>query len=1484
MGQMRFGPRSCVAAVMMTLLLTAANLSAGPTVSWVSGGPNNGLPVPGAGYVNGDITSEAEYNTPCGLTFDSTGNFLYVADRDNNAVRVLQFDIENTRTLQTYSNQNLVTSLFSKPVGVALDKTHNVLFVLNRGNGTNGSVLQFQLQIDGTADLIATNLSKVTNAGGIAVDTLDNIYVTASNQVFKVVPSGVSNVVATITASGASLQGIVVKRSGPTAGLLAVCDTGRNGILFVNPITGNVTTNAGFHGAGDFTTTDNISSSNNAHFFQPTGVGEAGDGTLIVSDYGNHRVKVVLANGVVTNLYGVTNSDWVTPSLGYPGFTDLDNGVVHVPDQPGGVSARLPNGVVLAPDGSVYVTEDYYHIIRHVTGAGLQSPLPWPPPLPADLTATAGYGRVILAWTESSGATNYNVKRSTTSGVPYTNNIVGSVTTNGYTDTNVINGTTYYYVVSASNAGGESTNSSEVSATPLPSPAPTILNVTTNYGQVTLTWSTSAGATSYNVKRSPSSGGSYTTIATNITSTSYTDTGVSNGTTYYYVVSAVNTGGEGPNSSEVSATPPIPPPLPPRIGWFDYEGPIGEQTTVLHPVSGANYYTAYNELFIAIDPIVDGIHTYYTMDSSVPSSTNGSAPPHYQDGLVFAQHLSVPAVPDLVIKAVNVGPGGSSAIVTAEFLFQVGNPTIIGANAAHFTVSDITTNVTLWYTTDGTDPTNASPSIGPIVIANGNPVTLSINVSSNILFQARAFRDGYYPSGIGQQSFSPTNFVPNTISFGFASGEASSDFVASPGQYFYAPVTLNVLPDQTIYSLQFNVTVTNVGSAPLITPGAFNFESMLMKPIPGVTPVVYESIPPAMFVSTNPVPNWIKFDGSTNFSSLLFTNTSLNLLGVGWLERAGKTNLYDTTTQDLITYSQAHDITHLSKDGLVEVGGYAFWVPITATNGQTYQIQIGRPSATSDGIGAPGSSVFIYAPTNGSPGGGTVNSIKTVTMGQRKYIVGNVYPFRWFNAGDFGNTNLQNADVMQVFESAIYKLNTPPPDSDFFDAMDSCGNIGVDNGSGIYTNTAIYPILFTYSITNYTFNYDAATNLIDATSNILSLIAPIYIYTTSILEVSTNTSTYPTATNVALVTTPYYPPSNPYWPNLFDGDDQNINQIVFGDGVLDVCDVYVTYRRSLDPSLIWYRRFWTNGFRVADTTSNFFNPNVVSMSSLVVSKMARPAISFSATNQPKVDFAGGDCIASAGQTVSIPITANIFGDYPLRVLMLNLTVVPLDGSPALTTPATFSANSALGTPWTTDHQGNGNYSAVWLDSTISGLTGNATLGTLTVAIPTNATSSSAYAIHFDHASASPNGLASFPKQTLTGLITLSNRSSSYYNDGIPDSWRLRYFGTIYNLLSVSNACPTGDGINNWLKYVAGVDPNTPDDFPSLNSTTPAPVGATVAIHWPSVAGKQYVILRSSSLFNGSWTAIATNTGTGTDMEFDDAANGTVYFYRVQILP
>lgn len=90
-----------------------------------------------------------------------------------------------------------------------------------------------------------------------------------------------------------------------------------------------------------------------------------------------------------------------------------------------------------------------------------------------------------------------------------------------------------------------------------PPVAPAGLTATAGNAQVALSWTASSGAASYNVKRAATSGGPYGTIASP-SATNYTDTGLTNGTTYYYVVSAVNSAGESANSAQASAMPALP--------------------------------------------------------------------------------------------------------------------------------------------------------------------------------------------------------------------------------------------------------------------------------------------------------------------------------------------------------------------------------------------------------------------------------------------------------------------------------------------------------------------------------------------------------------------------------------------------------------------------------------------------------------------------------------------------------------------------------------------------------------------------------------------------------------------------------------------------------------------------------------------------------------------------------------------------------------
>ncbi|MDQ3815092.1 MAG: discoidin domain-containing protein, partial [Armatimonadota bacterium] len=88
--------------------------------------------------------------------------------------------------------------------------------------------------------------------------------------------------------------------------------------------------------------------------------------------------------------------------------------------------------------------------------------------------------------------------------------------------------------------------------------APTALLASPGDKAVPLRWQPSFGATSYTVKRATSSGGAYSTVAAGITASSYTDKTVTNGTTYYYVVTATNSAGTSANSPQDSATPQMP--------------------------------------------------------------------------------------------------------------------------------------------------------------------------------------------------------------------------------------------------------------------------------------------------------------------------------------------------------------------------------------------------------------------------------------------------------------------------------------------------------------------------------------------------------------------------------------------------------------------------------------------------------------------------------------------------------------------------------------------------------------------------------------------------------------------------------------------------------------------------------------------------------------------------------------------------------------
>jgi fibronectin type 3 domain-containing protein len=199
-------------------------------------------------------------------------------------------------------------------------------------------------------------------------------------------------------------------------------------------------------------------------------------------------------------------------------------------------------------------------VVRDTFAIEKPSEPPGPPAAPTGLAASAGDNQVALSWNTVAEATSYTVKRATVSGGPYTT-IAAGVATTAFTDTTALNGITYFYVVSAVNVFGESPNSNEVSATPsaptAPNPPSALTAKASGKKKVNLSWtqSNSPGLTANRIYRATASNGTYNLIATISPNTSFNNTGLVSGTTYFYRVTAVNGSGlESASSNTASAT------------------------------------------------------------------------------------------------------------------------------------------------------------------------------------------------------------------------------------------------------------------------------------------------------------------------------------------------------------------------------------------------------------------------------------------------------------------------------------------------------------------------------------------------------------------------------------------------------------------------------------------------------------------------------------------------------------------------------------------------------------------------------------------------------------------------------------------------------------------------------------------------------------------------------------------------------------------
>jgi fibronectin type 3 domain-containing protein len=255
----------------------------------------------------------------------------------------------------------------------------------------------------------------------------------------------------------------------------------------------------------------------------------------------------------------------ISVSLAWNTVTGASGYNVYRSESEDGIYTKINSLLITAvsyTDTGVSPETNYYYNICAVSSEGVEGirsntvSVATPISAPDNLRVTSVTDNGIsLAWNTVNNASGYNIYRSNSVNGTYTKLNSSLITNVTYADTGLVSNTGYYYKVSVMVDGVESIHSNAISGTTLLSAPVNLRVIAVTDVSVSLEWNTVTRASGYNVYRCDSENGSYTRVNSSmITAVSYTNTGVSQNTTYYYRVYAVSSGGiEGIPSTAVSA-------------------------------------------------------------------------------------------------------------------------------------------------------------------------------------------------------------------------------------------------------------------------------------------------------------------------------------------------------------------------------------------------------------------------------------------------------------------------------------------------------------------------------------------------------------------------------------------------------------------------------------------------------------------------------------------------------------------------------------------------------------------------------------------------------------------------------------------------------------------------------------------------------------------------------------------------------------------
>lgn len=692
-----------------------------------------------------------------------------------------------------------------------------------------------------------------------------------------------------------------------------VTDSANNRVARYNPNSGTLVNLAGVPGE----TGNNDGLGVLAHFFNPQGI-VAARGGLVIADSGNHLIRRVGFDGTVSTLAG-----------GPAGFADAT-----------GTAARFNSPAGLAADaaGNIYVADMGNGRIRKIDSSNAVTTVASGLARPTAVTVNTLTGDIYVADTDT-----HSVRVIRTDGT--VNLFAGS-------GSRFISGSRNHLIATnalfASPRGlvwaGDKTG--------------LLVSDTGNKLIRRVFFNTNSGLNAFSVETFLASAALQAPVGLTVDNDGN--------------VPLADLGNNGLFSIQITA--PQPPVSNPTIGFVILTtNTFGQLRTSLVPVVNSTFN---NDTTVAV-LAERGTDTFYTLDSAANFPEDAGSrltPPPYENGLVdwpASLTLIKPSRDgaDTTIRAISTQAGRKpSQVITARFQFNVAGTVINGKDPGDFTLDNATIGSDMWYTTDGTPPTNASPSK---LYVRGTSLDV-VNGTNDVVFKVRAFKPGYNPSTEITRTFLFTDIQTTRVGI-------TREFTAGVGSTIVVPIDVLLAPDKVLKSLQFRVEVTPspVGSAPLISSQLRN-----------------------LAISTN------------DFIRLSVPSTNPPLASV-----------YTTATNTGVAVSFVGTTSGLEFKNSGTIALLAVPIPPTASHNQKYDIQVLFPSGTSDGQQRP----VRMSPLD--------KRTITITTNQ-SYVVGDSAIANWYNAGEFGNTNINNNDVNNAFHASL-GLFTPYPFTDVFDAMDA---------------------------------------------------------------------------------------------------------------------------------------------------------------------------------------------------------------------------------------------------------------------------------------------------------------------------------------------------------------------------------------------------------------------------------------------------------------